>query len=45
MRTLRVLGDVLSDWSTLTPIGHLCEDNGIRCPPPEVAEEAVQGIS
>ncbi|WP_138733594.1 abortive infection family protein [Modestobacter excelsi] len=44
-RTLRILGDVLTDWSTLTPIGHLFEDNSISPPPPEVAEEAVQGIN
>ncbi len=43
-RTLRILGDVLTDFSTLTPIGHLFEDNGIS-PPPEVAEEAVQGVN
>ncbi len=44
-RTLRILGDVLTDWSTLTRIGHLFEDNGISPPPPEVAEEAVRGIN
>jgi hypothetical protein len=44
-RTLRILGDVLTDWSTLTPIGHLFEDNGIGLPPPEVADEAVQGVN
>jgi hypothetical protein len=44
-RTLRILGDVLTDWSALTRIGHLFEDNGVSLPPPEVAEEAVQGVN
>src|SRR4051794_26650355 len=44
-RTLRTLGDVLTDFSTLTPIGHLFEDNGIGLPSPEVAEEAVRGVN
>jgi hypothetical protein len=44
-KTLRMLGDILSDWSTLVPIGHLFEDNGITFPPPHVAEAAVQGIN
>jgi hypothetical protein len=33
-RTLRILGDVLSDWSTLTPIGHFFEESGISPRPP-----------
>lgn len=44
-RTLRELGDVLSDFSTLTPIAHLFDDLGIPYPPPDVAEEAVRGIT
>src|SRR4051794_30874503 len=44
-RTLRILGDILTDWSALTRIGHLFEDNGVSLPPPEVAEEAVQGVN
>jgi hypothetical protein len=44
-RTLRSLGDVLSDFSTLTLIGHLFEDSGIGLPPSEVAEEAVRGVN
>jgi hypothetical protein len=45
MRTLRVLGDLVSDSSTLTLIGHLCEDRGISSPSPEMAEEVVRGIN
>lgn len=44
-RTLRILGDVLTGWSALTPRGHLFEDNGISLPPPEVAEGAVLGVN
>lgn len=43
-RTLRILGDVLTDYSSLKPIGHLFEDHGVNPPPPEVAEQAVRGI-
>lgn len=32
-RTLRVLGDVLSGWSSLARIQHLFEDHGISLPP------------
>lgn len=44
-KTLRTLGDVLTDWSTLTSIGHLFEDHGIGLPSPKVAEEAVRGVN
>ncbi len=43
-RTLRVLGDVLTAWSTLVPIGHLFEDHGISLPPSDVADEAIRGV-
>ncbi|MDP5184827.1 hypothetical protein QOZ88_19515 [Blastococcus sp. BMG 814] len=44
-RTLSILGDILTEYSSLTPIGHLFEDHGINPPPPEVAEEAVRGVN
>lgn len=44
-RTLRELGDVLSDFSSLNPIARLFEDADIAFPPDDVADEASRGIT
>lgn len=44
-RTLRELGDVLSDFSSLNPISRLFEDADIPFPPSDVADEASRGIT
>lgn len=44
-RTLRELGDVLSDFSSLNPIDRLFQDADIAFPPNDVADEASRGIT
>lgn len=43
-RTLRELGDVLSDLSSLNPIARLFDDADIAFPPDDVADAASRGI-